>query len=357
MMYSVPCRICHKIDAFKCQHQVCTHASYGDVVAPPVECRDCTRAHQDLDYIHVDRNIPSSTKTVSTSNDAALVVEKLWNEPSTAIVSTVSRVNDVIAERRLCWSCRLLKLQCNGEDLCKPCGKQNKDDPRYLACQYEDLRNQLKGVYDIGLGTGNIFIRGPGNSRQHYRASIAYDPPAYKYMFKDFKESPILRETCLTQPPIPIFEFLEQFDDVNWRWTNCYEETTAGIIKHCARYQHYLLVLCGTGSDAVIHDDNCVLIAFALRCLVLTHEIFRLDGSVPYKIFDDGKTRYTCSMLYESDPHIDLWISQRDWGSPRDTTDTFPALLDQILEIFQSLLFKGDPDDWPMLLCTLCKSF
>ena len=149
----------------------------------------------------------------------------------------------------------------------------------------------------------------PGVGRKHYRASIAFDPSAYKYIFKDFKESPVVRETCLTQPPAPISDFLEQFDDISWQWANCYERATADIIKHCAQYQAILLNKNAAALEAVDREDDSLLIALILRCLVLTHEIFSLDACVPYRMFEENELQYDCDIRHESDAHMKVWTT------------------------------------------------
>lgn len=193
-MPTKPCEICNKTDSPHCKHDLCTHASYGDVVLPPVECSKCTRECQDPEYVLVDRNVPSTPKSEVTSDEAISVEPKTPAELTPNVNSTGNHAGNVTARATICWRCLLLNL---GTYL------------RTLDCIF-----------------GTVF-----------RA----DPSEYKYIFKDFKVSPVDRVTCLTQPPIPIFEFLERFHAVNWRWANCYAQSRADIIKHCGQYQAILL--------------------------------------------------------------------------------------------------------------------
>lgn len=90
-----------------------------------------------------------------------------------------------------------------------------------------------------------------------------------------------------------------------------------------------------------------MLIALTLHCLVLTHEIFSLDYNVPHHTFKKF------ALHRESEPHMEIWTAPTHMPQQHDA-DTLPALLGQILEKVQRTLYYGNPDDWPMLLCTLC---
>ena len=330
------CSICHKPGAFKCEHDYCTHTSYGDVLLPPALCSDCTQQYQDSEYVLVN------------------------NSQGSDPLSTAITKEGLGLKQQSCWRCQLLQKECDGELPCGECTLQD-EGKWYLACQRDKIHDRIRGaIPDINLGAGNWALQGAG--RINYRISVAFDPTAYKYIFKDFKESDAGRDTCLTQPPIPIDDFLRQFHNMNWQWTNCFEQDTVEIIRHCAQYQATLLSRVGIAPSSLDPNDNILLIALALRCMALTHEIFRLDANVPHLYFDRGETSYECSTYDESDPYIDIWTTTTDWsktsGLPTSENlkprDNLPRMLEQILEKTQRILFRRDPRDWPMLLCTLC---
>ena len=350
------CSICRKSGAFKCEHGKCTHASYGDVLQPPVQCSRCTQKYLDSDYVLVteDQDAPEAT----SENEASRAAKS----DDVDVINARGACGDLELKQQSCWRCQLHDKECDSELPCKECTLQ-EEDKRYLACQRDRIHDRIRGaIPDMDLGTGNWFL--PGVGRTNFRISVTFDPPAYKYIYKDFKKSDASRDTCLTQPPISIIDFLEQFHDINWHWKNCYERSTVELMRYCAQYQAKLLVMRNDAHDHVDQDDDedVLLIALALRCMALTHEIFRLDSNVPYLFFDRGETSYECSTYHESDPYMDIWTTTTDWNGTANASapgrplhrDSLPAILEQLLEKTQRILFRRDPKDWPMLLCTLC---
>jgi len=206
---------------------------------------------------------------------------------------------------------------------------------------------------DLALGSGEWFLRGAENT---FRINMSYDSSAAKAVFRDFKPT-FERVTALSQPAILLFEFLEQFHEVNDRWMNCYSEFIADFLWECAIFQKKLLSRRSAMSADV--SDESILIALSLRCLVLTHELFRVDVSLGGRAFENNETHYQLERLYDED----LWIETSRLpsasqavlvDSKQKAPDSLSSILQGILQITQRLMFRRKPEDWPLLLCTLC---
>ena len=211
-------------------------------------------------------------------------------------------------------------------------------------------------VKDLALGSGEWFLSDIENT---FRIRISYNSSAAESVFRDFK-SGFGRVTALSQPAIPLYEFLEQFHKVNKRWANCYSDFTEDFLGQSAMFQEKLLSKANDNNLADMSDKS-ILIALSLRCLVLTHEIFELDIVLPSKAFQNDETHYQAEQYYIQDPDIEVsrlsgtasLASLAD--SKRQTApDSLSSILEGILQTIQQLMFRRSPEHWPILLCTLC---
>ena len=136
-----------------------------------------------------------------------------------------------------------------------------------------------------------------------------------------------------------------------------YSEFTADFLRGCALFQKELLSRSSSMSANV--SDKSVLIALSLRCLVLTHELAEVDGSSYFGLFENNETHFRAKRIYEQDPQIE--ISRLPSASQTVLTDSnekapdsLPSILEGILQTTQRLMFRRSPEDWPILLYTLC---
>lgn len=197
---------------------------------------------------------------------------------------------------------------------------------------------------DLSLGYGEWFLH--GRDKITYRINISYDDPAAESIFRDFR--PIAgRMTALTQPAIPLLDFLGPFHDVNSRWGDYYEPLVVDIIRECAVFQSALL---SRRSALPVRSSNgSILIALSLRCLVLTHEIY-LAGSAMVEAIS-GKKKM-------QNPSVEvlkiLNVSQVSFvDSEQKGKESLLSILKEILQTTQRSMFRRKPKDWPLLLCTL----
>ena len=211
-------------------------------------------------------------------------------------------------------------------------------------------------VEDLALGSGEWFLRDTENT---FRVRISYNSSAVKCVFRDFKSS-FGRVTALSQPAIPLYEFLEQFHKVNKRWVNCYSNFTEYFLGETAMFQEKLL---SRAKDNKLEDesDKSILIALSLRCLVLTQEIFQVDGAMRPNAFENNETHSKSERCYPEAPDIEVsrlsstaaqvsLVNSKQQKGP----DSLSSILEGILQTTQQLLFRRNPEHWPMLLCTLC---
>ncbi len=163
--------------------------------------------------------------------------------------------------------------------------------------------------------------------------------------------------SALSQPAIPLLDFLKQFDNVNSRWPGEYEQLTVSIIKRCATFQAALLSR--KSPPPKTPSDEMTLIAMSLRCLVQTHEIFFAGGNLFIYAFEDGETLIRVDRLYDHDPFLEVSrlsnVSQANSATPkRKNEESLSSMLENLLQTTQRLMFRRKPQDWPLLLCTLC---
>jgi len=203
---------------------------------------------------------------------------------------------------------------------------------------------RLMKTEDLSLGYGEWFLHNA--DKTSYRINISYDAFAAKSIFRDFR--PIAgRVTALSQPAIPLLDFLEQFHDVDSRLQNTYGPFTVKIIIECAVFQSALL---SRRSPLPVGSSNdSVLIALSLRCFVLTHEIFLVAAILSSRSFEDNKVRLRVDKFYERHPSIEV---SRSLNVPQGK-ESLLSILEEILQTTQRLMFRRKPEDWPLLLCTL----
>ena len=211
-------------------------------------------------------------------------------------------------------------------------------------------------VEDLALGSGEWFLRDTENT---FRIRISYNSSAAGSVFRDFKSS-FGRVTALSQPAIPLYEFLEQFHKVNKRWVNCYSDFTEYFLGQSAMFQEKLL---SKAKDNKLEDvsDKSIVIALWLRCLVLTHETFEVDGAMRGDAFKNNETHSESVRCYPEDPDIEVsrlssTAAQASLVNSKQQTgpDSLSSILEGILQTTQQLMFRRNPEHWPMLLCTLC---
>ncbi len=163
--------------------------------------------------------------------------------------------------------------------------------------------------------------------------------------------------SALSQPAIPLLDFLKQFDNVNSRWPNEYPELTVSLIRRCATFQAALLSR--KLPPPKTPSDEMTLIALSLRCLVLTHEIAFANGSLSIFAFEDGEALIRVDRLYDCHPFLEVSrssnVSQAKSTTPkRKNEESLSSMLENLLQNTQRLMFRQKPRDWPLLLCTLC---
>ena len=160
-----------------------------------------------------------------------------------------------------------------------------------------------------------------------------------------------------TQAELSALDFLEQFYDMDVRWPGTIAKQTSEFLSKCARLQASVVCKASKVSSEM-------LIALSLRCLTLTRELALVgecfddyyddEGLFPDKIIVkdrvfDGST-IDISRLHSLD---------KDEGHTRDRIKGkgISQSLEELLQLTQNLIMRRKPQDWPMLLCTLCLLF
>jgi hypothetical protein len=78
-------------------------------------------------------------------------------------------------------------------------------------------------------------------------------------------------------------KFLNQFENIQVRWGNHYEQLTENIISSAADYQKHLLQV---ESGDLWGADEDILILLALRCLVISHHLSQFGCHFPQHLGD-----------------------------------------------------------------------
>lgn len=209
---------------------------------------------------------------------------------------------------------------------------------------------------DLALGSGEWFLR---DNEHTFRIRISYGPSAAESVFRDFK-SGSGRVTALSQPAMPLYEFLEQFHNVKKRWVKYYPDFIRHFLAQSAMFQEKLLSKANENELADVSDKS-ILIALSLRCLVLTHEIVYVKGPLTYNAFKNKETHYQAKRYCPEDPDIEVsrlssTAAQAPLANTKQQTgpDSLSSILEGILQTTQQLMFRRNPEHWPILLCTLC---
>ena len=190
---------------------------------------------------------------------------------------------------------------------------------------------------------------------EEFRVLIEYDTVSAKTIFKDFR-TVSGRVTALSQPAIPIGDFLAQFEDMESQWPRHFEPYTVELIKRCAMFQAALLARRKSSLEDLPDED--IPIALSLRCLVLTHEIMEVGGTLPACIRDEDEERTDFKKYHDKDPLIDvIRVFSREPGcsgrAQVDSEEHIPSLLENLVQTIQRLIMRQDPRQWPLILCTL----
>lgn len=212
---------------------------------------------------------------------------------------------------------------------------------------------RLLKTEDLSLGYGEWFLHDVDGTS--YRININYDAFAAKSIFRDFR--PIAgRVTALSQPAIPLLDFLEQFHDVNSCWQNAYGPFTSKIMIECAVFQSALLSRRSPLPGGSSNDS--ILVALTLRCLVLTHEIFLVASRMSSRALEGNEYPLRQEKIHDRDPSFEvsrsLNVSQVSFvDSKQKGNESLLSILEEIFQTTQRLMFRRKPEDWPLLLCTL----
>lgn len=185
---------------------------------------------------------------------------------------------------------------------------------------------------------------------------IEYDAISAKSIFRDFREVPG-RVTALSQPAIPLLDFLEQFENIESHWPGQFEPYSVELIRRCALFQKALLVRQTFSSEDL--PDEQIPIVLSLRCLVLTEELVSVDVTIPACIRDEDEERTHYKKYHDELPLIDVirMSSQAPNSSARPqiaSEEHIPCLLENLVQTTQRLIMRQDPREWPLILCTLC---
>ena len=168
------------------------------------------------------------------------------------------------------------------------------------------------------------------------------------------------RVTCLSQPPIPLLDFLEQFHDVEARWPlNC-RSPIKDFIAKCAKFQETLLK--DTPHSHETLPKGSLLIALTLRCLVLTQESSlvhepRLRDRPLHS--PNGLCYWPIERYDDLDPIIEVSESPESGNPSSDIPDqscgqNISSMFEDLLHIIQSVMMRRKSQDWPALFFTLC---
>ena len=165
------------------------------------------------------------------------------------------------------------------------------------------------------------------------------------------------RVTSLSQPAIPLLDFLEQFHDIENRWPGLYDESTLDLIAKCARFQVALLK--DTPHSQETLPKGSLLIASALRCLVLTHELKLVTASLSRSSFSpDGLRYWPIKRYFDTEPIIEVSESPEVNDLSCDIPDqsygqNISSMLEDLLHVIQDVMMHRKPQDWPALLFTM----
>lgn len=165
---------------------------------------------------------------------------------------------------------------------------------------------------------------------------MTYDSTSAKSILRDYR-SVAGRVSALSQPAIPLLDFLKQFHSVNSRLPNQYEPLNVSIIKKCATVQAALLSR--KSPPPKTPSDELTLIALSLRYLFLTREVTFAVSSLSIYAFEDGETLIRVDRLYDRDPFLEVSrssnVSQTNSTTPkRKNEESLSSMLENLLQTF-----------------------
>ncbi|KAF2184851.1 hypothetical protein K469DRAFT_750705 [Zopfia rhizophila CBS 207.26] len=151
-------------------------------------------------------------------------------------------------------------------------------------------------------------------------------------------------------------KFLKQFDTITTRWGGQFETLSEDTIRRAADYQKSTFLQAG---DTKVDDEWLVL--NALRCLVISHDIFEVGTNLAIRgCLDDGMPDYYQATEPElchgrnGNCQLIALIEIIRLGGAEDVppdrkhpADTPCSLLQVTLQTAQRLLLRGRPHSWP----------
>ncbi|PGH11734.1 hypothetical protein AJ80_06995 [Polytolypa hystricis UAMH7299] len=164
-------------------------------------------------------------------------------------------------------------------------------------------------------------------------------------------------------PPQPAFqtslhEFLSQFEDIQDRWLQVYDQLTSSILIDAARLQRDLLADIRPPPIVDLSSETTI-IALALNCLVTSdqprttlqtpHYQHRMDKIYLFPLLEirreeDGRGVAGVVSRPTPPPPVVGW----------HLNSTIPSMLLHIIHLAQRILHNQDPRDWPTIAYVLC---
>ena len=165
------------------------------------------------------------------------------------------------------------------------------------------------------------------------------------------------RATYLSQPAIPLLDFLEQFCDGEARSPWLYGSPDWEFIVECARFQAALIQ--DTPRSLETSPKGLLLIPLTLRCLVLTQELFLVHASMKRPLYSpNGLCYWLTKRHHDEDPIVEVSESPEASDLSSDIPNqrygqNISSVLEDLLHLVQSVMMRRNPRDWPALLLTL----
>ncbi|KAG8529097.1 uncharacterized protein KY384_005732 [Bacidia gigantensis] len=204
---------------------------------------------------------------------------------------------------------------------------------------------------NIDLGTGEWFLPHLLSDQHDIRVRITYDEAASKSIFQDFRAVEG-RKTALSQPPLPIIQFLEQFYDVSLRWPEHFASLPEKMIGRAAQYQADLI-----SQNPGDFRDETIPIALALRCLVLTHEMFLFDYTFLSHELLEKKGYQKSEESYIEDPSVECHRLLRGTDTNSLLTpkcsEKLSSMIGDLVQALSNIMSQNRVQDQPLVFCTL----
>ncbi|KAE8445142.1 hypothetical protein EG329_013744 [Mollisiaceae sp. DMI_Dod_QoI] len=256
--------------------------------------------------------------------------------------------------KEACLRCKELELDCYAcvGQACIACQSAGGEDEYYRhGCLRGDLLDIISSrIPDMpGLGSDEWLF--PTASGAFFEIRMKY-PDDERRRIRDLDEFVATEDTIATRIQA-ITTFIQQFRNINNRWTNCYELTTVKIIEACVSIQQMMLEE-SRQSWSPLGDRNTI-IATSLRALALAHEIFELDGNLPWRMKDVFHQSSFRSKKLECDaPTITISRVKKVPKRFDSKERKLPALVREMHRVTQKMLLRPQAKDLPTILCVLC---